>query len=132
MIPVIVTCAECGETLGSHANRNWKYFHRHVIYGPYPNPKPHSCSLVNMAFEIDGKPILGSDEVRFGWSEQLHEKFNRADYPNQPRGDHGLTHEQLMDVFHEVMIPGGKVAVEQKKREGEINAQEKTGSSKET
>ena len=44
-------CPECGETLLSHAGRDWKYFHLHVMDGPYPNPKSHSCGLVNVAFE---------------------------------------------------------------------------------
>jgi len=78
-------CPECGETLHSHANRNWKWFHRHVVDGPYPNPKPHPCSLVNMAFERDGNPIEGSDEERFALAESLHKKFRREDYPNRPK-----------------------------------------------
>lgn len=106
----IVSCPECGETLGSHAGRNWKYFHRHVLDGPYPNPKPYSCNLVNMAFEIDGKPILGSDEVRFGWVEHIHKHFNRDKYPNQPKEDHGMSDEQLGDVFLDTHYPGGKEA----------------------
>lgn len=47
-------CPECHETLVSHAGRAWKYFHRHVIDGPYPNDDPHPCSLVNCAFQQDG------------------------------------------------------------------------------
>ena len=108
--PPIVTCPECGETLDSYASRNWKYFHQHVIDGPYPNPKPHSCSLVNMAFEIDSKPILGSDAVRFGWSETIHKYFVPENYPNQPRKDLGLSNDELEDIFLETHYPGGKIA----------------------
>ena len=82
----IPECPECGEGLESHANRNWKYFHYHVgTLAPYPNPKPHPCSLVNMAFERDGSPITGSDEERFGRVESIHKKFRREDYPNRPK-----------------------------------------------
>lgn len=103
-------CSECGETLRSHANRNWKYFHAHVVDGPYPNPKPHPCSLVNMAFERDGLPIDGSDVVRFGYAESIHQHFVRSDYPNQPKADHGFTDDQLGDVFLETHLPGGKAS----------------------
>ncbi len=103
-------CSQCGEVLHSHANRNWKYFHWHVIYGPYPNPKPHPCELVNMAFERSGEVIRGSDVARFGLAEYLHKDFDRSKYPNQPKGDHGLTDEELGDVLLEVSLPGGKAA----------------------
>ena len=106
--PCIPECPECGETLCSHANRNWKYFHRHVVDGPYPNPKPHACSLVNIAFEHDGSPIRCSDVVRFGWAETIHRNFNRRDYPNQPNENHGLSDDELGDVFLETHYPGGK------------------------
>ena len=65
-------CPECGETLGSHAGREWKYFHQHVLYGPYPNPSPHPCSLVDAAFERDGTPIPGSAEARLEMSRAFH------------------------------------------------------------
>ena len=102
------SCAECGERLGSHANRNWKYFHSHVLTRPYPNRELHRCSLVNMAFERDGTPIRGSDVVRFGWVEYIHSQFNREDYPNKPSQDHGLSDAELGDVFLETHFPGGK------------------------
>mgnify|MGYP001597723386 CR=1 FL=1 len=54
------TCPECGETLMSHAGRGWKYFHAHVVYGPYPNPEPHPCSLVNTGFERSGAEVSRS------------------------------------------------------------------------
>lgn len=76
--------------------------------GPYPNPKSHPCSLVNMAFERDGIPIRGSDVVRFDYCEEIHSTFDRSKYPNQPEPDHGLNKEELWDVFYETMVPGGK------------------------
>lgn len=51
-------CPECAETLYSHAGRFWKYFHNHVIDGPYPNPEPHRCSLVNAQFNSDGTKVV--------------------------------------------------------------------------
>lgn len=104
------SCPNCGEILYSHANRNWKYFHRHVIDGPYPNHKPHDCLLVNLAFERDGTSIPGSDVVRFDLAERTHMKFKRNDYPNQPREDHGLNAKQLEKIFLETHCPGGEAA----------------------
>jgi len=69
----IPECLECGETLESHANRNWKWFHYHVgTLNPYPNPKPHPCSLVDFAFERDGTPIKGSAEERYELCRIIH------------------------------------------------------------
>ena len=69
---MIVKCLECGETLGSHAGRGWKYFHYHVLTGPYPNPRPHPCGLVDAAFERDGTPIPGSAEIRLEMCRDMH------------------------------------------------------------
>ena len=56
-------CRECGEQLESHAGRGWKYFHEHVLSGPYPNPLPHRCRLVNIAFERDGTPVASAPDL---------------------------------------------------------------------
>ena len=79
---VITKCPECGEVLMSHAGRGWKYFHRHVVHGPYPNPKPHRCSLVDAAFERDGTAIHGSAEARLVFVRASHPKAEIHFTPN--------------------------------------------------
>ena len=65
-------CPRCNEILGSHAGRGGKYFHKHVLDGPYPNPAPHYCELVDFAFEHDGSPIAGSAEARLNLANAVH------------------------------------------------------------
>lgn len=66
------SCPECGEVLQSHAGRGHKWFHIHVTDGPYPNPEPHPCRLVDAAFEQDGMSIPGWAETRYACVEAVH------------------------------------------------------------
>ncbi len=78
----LTRCPECKEVLGSHANRGHKYFHKHVRNGPYPNSKPHSCKLVDFAFEYGGVPIIGSDISRRKLVESIHHGYKCEPTPN--------------------------------------------------
>jgi hypothetical protein len=67
-------CSECDSTLVSHVGRMLTYiwYHGHVVYGPYPNPDPFPCSLVNEAFDDNGVYLKGSGEVRKALAEAIH------------------------------------------------------------
>ena len=67
-------CFNCGEELLSQIQRGPYYFHRHVVYGPYPNPEPHPCRLVDAAFTAEGREVEGYAEGRYALTEAIHGK----------------------------------------------------------
>ena len=69
-------CPKCGEELRFHSLRSLgtpgRFYHNHVVAGPYPNSEPHHCELVDSAFDPEGNPIAGSAEERLGLANSLH------------------------------------------------------------
>ena len=56
-------CPECHEELMSQVTRGPYYFHRHVVYGPYHNPEPHPCSLVNDPLQAMQITLASGDQL---------------------------------------------------------------------
>ena len=89
------SCKECGESLRSHAGRGHKYFHGHVLDGPYLSGELHHCSLVDCAFEADGSPVPGSGEARLALANSIHGHKVEGGIKSTPIGqaydEHGNT-----------------------------------------